>query len=95
MLVKSYIAHTAETEESDYYSVFCSLKGSLRGFGSLEVWSNLSRITNKIESSSLFLWYKQQLMNNVTMAVKFATVYQGSSDDKYRPVLSLELNSRL
>ena len=92
---RSYIGYTTDNQEGDYISLFGAIRGHLKGFGVVEAWSNISRLADSIEYWYMFFRYKQQLVDDITLAVKFATEYHSGGSDRFRPLLSVEINSQL
>jgi hypothetical protein len=93
--LRSYIGYATDNQEGDYLSLFGSIRSHLKGFGVVEVWSNISRLSDSIEYWYVFFRYKQQLVDDITLAVKFATEYHSGGSDRFRPLLSVEINSQL
>ncbi len=93
--LRSYIGYTTDNQQGDYVSLFGAIRGYLKGFGIVEAWSNISRLSDSIEYWYMFFRYRQQLVDDITLAVKFATEYHSGGSDRFRPLLSVEINSQL
>lgn len=96
LILKSYISYTWDSDDGVYTSVFVSVKRALPSIGNMEFWSNFGRIrSGKLEYWYLFAKMEQQLLENVSMAVKFAHSYRRSNSRSSQPSISLELEARL
>jgi hypothetical protein len=94
--VRSYIAHNAKRNHDDYVSLFVNVKLTTRKLGSMEVWSNLSRLTGRrIDYWYVFVRNEQHLSDRVHMITKLGNAFQRGSADESRLILSMEFVASL
>lgn len=96
--IRSYIGYQIKTGEKDYLSLFMRLRNTNTRFGSLELWSNLSRIDVKnyvIDNWYSFIRIHQQLLPNFSTGIKLSHSYNRSSSDHHSTAVILEATALL
>lgn len=96
--IKSYIGYQTKTGEKDYLFLFLRFRNTNTRFGSLEFWSNLSRID--INNSMIDYWHSfirihQQLFPHFSTGIKFSYSYNRSSNDHHSTTVVLEATALL
>lgn len=98
LYAKAYIGHNANSGEEDYASVFVNLRYRLWVMGSIELWSNigkLSLVNGQIRYWYNYLRFEQQLSGSLMLATKFATSYSYVVSGRYTTTASLQLEATL
>ncbi len=96
--IRSYIGYQIKTGENDYLSLFMRLRNTKTRFGSLELWTNLSRIDVKnimIDNWYSFIRIHHQLLPNFSTGIKLSHNYNRSSSDRHSTTVILEATALL
>jgi len=94
--LRSYIGYHTRTGRTDYLSVFLRVRADLERIGRVEFWSNLGRWN--MRKKCVDYWYcfirsRQEILPEVTAAIKLSHSYQREPDSRHETTVSMEVTA--
>ncbi|MCK4631830.1 MAG: hypothetical protein KAT79_01100 [candidate division Zixibacteria bacterium] len=96
--MRSYIAHSTKTGARDYLAVFAGCRYRTDKMGTLQIWSNLTRIDPTTMVTGYWYWYLRyghELIDGVELGVKISNRYDRQKTEANYGTVSLELSGVL
>ena len=98
LYLRTSLAYNTETDKSDFTSAFFSARYRIESYGTLELWSNITRINHrdlKIASWYGYLRNSFNLSENIGAAIKLSHAFNCDRTDQHETQVSFDVGVNL